>query len=55
MTTIEQTDFQVDHQVFDAHNEAVNLDQDSHNSQPEVDSQKENAVVGQDSVAPATN
>ena len=54
MTTIEQTDFQVDHQVFDAHNEAVNLDQDSHNSQPGLDSQRKTAVVGQDSVAPAS-
>lgn len=54
MTTIERTDFQVDHQVFDAHNGNVSLDQDSRNSQLGIDTQMRHAVVEQDSVAPAT-
>lgn len=54
MTTIEHTDFQVDQECFDTQEFNVNLDQDSHNSQRGVDGHKANAVVGQDSVAPAT-
>lgn len=54
MTTIEHTDFQIDQNNDDNHLFIVSLGQDSHNSQPGVDSQEENAVVGQDSVAPAT-
>lgn len=53
MTTIEHTDFQVDHEVFGAHNGNVNLDQDPHNSHGPLVTQDQNAVVGQDSVAPA--
>ena len=54
MTTIEHTDFQADQMAHDNHICLVSLGQDSHNSQPGVDSQEENAVVGQDSAAPAT-